>query len=62
MSALYFDQLERQKTTRGEKLLSETNLDSHQPTVISAPPIPDNGKIRIERNEDGATKIIVSDP
>ncbi|MCG8270068.1 hypothetical protein MIC97_00875 [Aquamicrobium sp. NLF2-7] len=62
MSALYFDQLKRQKTMRGKKLLSDTNLDSHKPTVISAPPIPDNGKIRIERNEDGATKIIVSDP
>jgi len=61
MSALCFHQLERQKTARGEKLLSDTNLDIHKPTVISAPPMPDNGKIRIERNEEGATKIIVSD-
>lgn len=29
MSALYFDQLERQKTMRGEKRFSVTNLDSH---------------------------------
>lgn len=58
----HFDQLERQKTARGRELLSADRVDADKPTAVSAPPVPDNGKLRIERGEDGSIRAIVPAP